>query len=237
MKTLIVCGGDLSAEDMLLFRPLSDQADFIIAADKGCDILLETGIIPDLAVGDFDSSRVPEKTRKELRTIVYPAEKDYSDTEAALYEAIRAGSRCIALLGAGGGRLDHFLANLYDLLIPLKAGTAAFIADRQNYIFLAGGSFCISGKEDFWEICPEEGAESFRLPKLGKCDRRYLSLLPLDRETLKVSIDGCRYSGGSILLSKEKASYGISNELTHPEAHISFHGGILTVILSRDRRS
>ena len=88
MKTLIVCGGDLSAEDMLLFRPLSDQADFIIAADKGCDILLETGIIPDLAVGDFDSSRVPEKTRKELRTIVYPAEKDYSDTEAALYESL-----------------------------------------------------------------------------------------------------------------------------------------------------
>lgn len=235
MKTLIVCGGELSAEDMKAFRPLTDRADYTIAADRGCDVLLEAGIVPDLVVGDFDSSHVPARVRKELRTIEYPAEKDYSDTEAALEEALRAGSRSIAVIGAGGGRLDHFLANLSDLLIPFEAGAAAFLADRQNYIFLAGRSFTVAEREDDWEICPEEGMKAFRLPKLGKNDRRYLSLLPFDRRTIPVSIDGCRYSGDGLVLSMERASYGISNELTGPEAHIRFHEGLLTVILSRDR--
>ena len=88
----------------------------------------------NLIVGDYDSAEGTSAAHFRERGVpfrTYPARKNYTDTEAAVREALGAGSTEILIFGATGGRLDHFLANLYDLLIPLKAGTAAFIADRQ----------------------------------------------------------------------------------------------------------
>ena len=55
MIVAIIAGGEKSR-----FRRI-DEADFIIACDKGAQYAAEEGVVPDLTAGDFDS--VPEGFR------------------------------------------------------------------------------------------------------------------------------------------------------------------------------
>lgn len=91
--------------------------DFVIGVDFGNINLINAGILPDLAVGDFDSVNADElkliKTKaKEL--IILPAEKDDTDLEVALDVALkRFNQGKIIIAGALGGRMDHMLTNLF----------------------------------------------------------------------------------------------------------------------------
>ena len=88
-----------------------DNRTLIIAADSGLDTAESAGIKPDIIIGDMDS--IDEK-----RLLNYPAEcvmrhernKDYTDTELALIEALKRGCSVNWLIGGGGGRADHFFA-------------------------------------------------------------------------------------------------------------------------------
>ena len=64
---------------------------------------------PDLAMGDFDSlGYVPEG----MSVKAFSPEKDASDMELALEEALARGADAVEVYGALGGRLDHTVANL-----------------------------------------------------------------------------------------------------------------------------
>ena len=93
--------------------------DAVIAVDGGFASLADVGCAPDLAIGDFDSlGYVPEG----VEVLVFPPEKDASDMELALGEAVARGADAVEVYGALGGRLDHTLANLQ--LPPLSPSTA-----------------------------------------------------------------------------------------------------------------
>ena len=80
--------------------------DAVIAVDGGFASLEAAGCVPDLALGDFDSlGFVPEGVPVKL----FPAEKDASDMELALEEALTCGAGAVEVYGALGGRLDHTL--------------------------------------------------------------------------------------------------------------------------------
>lgn len=85
------------------------EKDFVIAADGGYDHLLAAGVLPDLMVGDFDSV---ESIPGDIPIMRHPVEKDDTDMGLAVEEGIRRGYRSFRLYGAGGGRIDHFMANL-----------------------------------------------------------------------------------------------------------------------------
>ena len=62
---------------------------YIIAADAGLEYLRSCGIVPDLIIGDFDSSGfVPD----DINTIVLPKEKDDTDMLAAIKNGIEKDS-------------------------------------------------------------------------------------------------------------------------------------------------
>jgi len=214
-RTLIVAGGMLRPAFLRSFME-NCPPDEIIAADRGLDALAEAGTrMPDLLVGDFDSTRLdPEKLRDRIGGVErYPKEKDFSDLESALHAAITRGSSEITVLGATGGRLDHFLAAVMGLLIPLEAGIPARIVDEQNVIRLAGHSFSV---------------------KKEKSRGTYLSLIPLTQEVRHVTLRGFYYDGEDLTLTQRKASYGISNEIIAEEAYVEFQEGILIVVESAD---
>ena len=216
-STLIVGGGELTA-DFLRGYLAEHPGEFIIAADRGLELLLECGAVPDLVVGDFDSLRgqtlLKECRRRGVAVRTFPAEKDYSDGEAAIYEACEMGSGEITMLGGCGGRLDHFLSNLMNLQIPLKKGIPAYLVDEQNTIFLADRPF---------QLTREEAAG------------RYVSLLPLTDVVSGLTLRGLKYPLTNHELVRWDASLGVSNELIAKTAEISFSSGILIVVLSRDR--
>lgn len=60
MRTVVICGGGPKNE-LMSFHSYSNDEDIIfIGADRGAITLLELGIIPNEAVGDFDSLTTKE---------------------------------------------------------------------------------------------------------------------------------------------------------------------------------
>ncbi|MGG6498569.1 UNVERIFIED_CONTAM: thiamine pyrophosphokinase, partial [Bacteroidetes bacterium 56_B9] len=78
-------------------------------------------MLPDTAVGDFDSlsqggKDFLESKKNEMEIVRLKPEKDDSDTQSAMNLAIGRGAKDIAILGVTGRRVDHLIAN-FGLLI------------------------------------------------------------------------------------------------------------------------
>lgn len=147
LNVVIVSGGTPPSEKLL--RNYIKDVEFIIAADKGSECLYNYDITPDLLLGDFDSARkevldkVKLKTKEVLR---FPPEKDYTDTEIAITEAIKRGAKKIYLFGATGSRMDHTLGNIGLLLTTKKKGSVLEIIDDNNKLYLADNKMTLFGK-------------------------------------------------------------------------------------------
>ena len=86
----------------------------VIAADAGIGHARMLGIVPELWVGDFDSvpANLPENLAAVPKT-VFPPEKDKTDGELAIAEALDRGATSLVLAGAfGGKRADHAFLHL-----------------------------------------------------------------------------------------------------------------------------
>ena len=107
----------------------------------------------------------------------YPAEKDFSDSEAALNVAMnlmkeRGERGRLDFLCATGGRLDHFLSNIGLLNTALRAGIDARILDAKNEIRLIDRSI------------------SLRREEIGG---RYVSIIPYTERVENVTLRGFHY--------------------------------------------
>lgn len=69
----------------------------------------------------------------------FSPEKDASDMELALEEALARGADAVEVYGALGGRLDHTVANLQLLASFAERGLAvAAVGERERIAFLVG---------------------------------------------------------------------------------------------------
>ena len=137
MNVAIVSGGTAPSERLV--RNYLEKVDFIIAADRGSECLYNYGIIPDLLLGDFDSVKkeILVKIKAQIKEVLeFPPEKDYTDTEIAIIEAIKRGAKKIYLFGAIGSRMDHTLGNIGLILTTKKRGATLEIIDDNNRLYL-----------------------------------------------------------------------------------------------------
>ncbi|WEV38113.1 thiamine diphosphokinase [Lactobacillus sp. ESL0680] len=117
-----------------------EQGDLLIGVDRGSILLEQLGFTPDLAVGDFDSLKRQELTKIacDVPDVRYSVpEKDFTDTELMIRDVFNDYQvEELTLLGATGGRIDHFLVNLLMLLNPAvnQFAEQVQILDRQNLI-------------------------------------------------------------------------------------------------------
>lgn len=96
----------------------------------------------DENVGDFDSLDVPPiPVPKEI----YPAEKNMTDGEIALFRAIEEGAKEITIYGGGGKREDHFLGNVALLYAAHARGVKAEMITAHSRIFVAEGDTPLNG--------------------------------------------------------------------------------------------
>ncbi len=213
---LIVTGGILDYDFAGRFLE-NRRFDKIIAVDGGLAALSRLHLKPDAIVGDFDT--VSEDvlaqykcSREEIAWETHKPEKDETDTELALNTAIGLGCTRLILLGATGGRMDHFIGNLHLLYACLKKGVEAAIVDEKNWITVI------------------EKGRTFQAEALwGK----YISFLPLCGEVKKITLTGFKYP----LFEKDidlGTSLCISNELTGTNGAIDFESGTLICIQSHD---
>lgn len=202
----IVAGGKLAKQ----FLPDIAHGDYVIGVDRGAYWLIRNGIVPDVAIGDFDSVRSSELRaikQKVKRVKIYPKAKDYTDTELALTHAIKLRPREVVIYGAAGSRLDHVMATVYLLE---KLGGKGLIRDERNEVRLVCGQMTV----------------------LNDARYRYVSLLPVDEE-IEVTLKGFHYNVSRAVIGRG-VTRGVSNELTGEKGTITLHRGRALVIRSRD---
>ncbi|MPM73966.1 Thiamine pyrophosphokinase [bioreactor metagenome] len=215
-KVLIVVGGDQTDVADLVHR--YSVSHRLIGADRGALKLAELLTNFDAAIGDFDSvtpTEMEDIKKKSRVCRVLPAQKDETDTEAAIAYAIEAfHPEEIILLGAFGGRLDHLMSNLWLAFHPLVKGMAGKISlmDLHNTLrFYMPGSYALEKESD----------------------KKYLSFIgmtPIKKLTLTevvYPLHGKDYEYPIAL---------VSNEFEGTEMHFSFESGLLAVIQSSDKR-
>jgi len=208
-KVAIVVGGDQTDVAALVQRYA--QSHRLIGADRGALTLAE--LLPDFeaAIGDFDSvtpaeMEVIKKKSRDCR--ILPAQKDETDTEAAIAYAIETFSpEEIILLGAFGGRLDHLMSNLWLAFHPLMKGMAGKVSliDLHNTLrFYVPGSHVLE----------------------KEADKKYLSFIGMT-SIKKLTLTGVAYP-----LHEKDYDYPValvSNEFEETEMHFSFESGLLAV--------
>ncbi|WP_251716143.1 thiamine diphosphokinase [Lactobacillus agrestimuris] len=144
MKAYALLGGPKSEWPQDIKETLTAakrSGDLIIGVDRGSFLLTELGIIPDLAIGDFDSLKKKElnQIESQVADIRYSNPvKDLTDSELMIRIAFKDYKiNQLIIYGATGGRIDHFLTNLFMITNEdvRKFAEKISIVDKQNQIY------------------------------------------------------------------------------------------------------
>ena len=144
MKAIIVTGGNKPSKKLL--NSYIKSGDLII----GSEYLYDYEIMPNIILGDFDSiseEKLKKIEEKQVEIIKFPPEKDYTDTEIAIMEAMKRGADTIYLFGGLGTRADHSLGNIGLLLTTKNKGARLLIVDDHNKIYLADKNMSLNGSQ------------------------------------------------------------------------------------------
>ena len=181
----------------------------VFCADGGYANARSAGLAPDLLIGDWDSGQRPEL---DVPCVTLPAEKDVTDLQAAMDQALSMGIRDLLLCGCTGGqRLDHTASNLLLLEWLADRGGRGMLADEDNEVrLLEPGHHLIEN-----------------LPRY-----HYLSLVPLDRTLTGVTLRGTKYPLEGAELTRGD-TLSISNEPAGPAAEIAIGSGRALLIRSQ----
>ena len=195
---------------------LPKDQELYVGVDGGCLKLLEQGLPLDIAVGDFDS--VSETDLNEIRTqakqvVQSVPEKNDTDLELALKAVFEAyPDAVVTVYGAFGGRLDHFLSNIF---LPTDPDLAPYMVQIQ---LVDGQNRLIYRPAGCHEIQPD--------PAMS-----YVGFMPVGQGHLEIT--GAKYP-----LHREnyflKAMYG-SNEFLGQPIQVSLDRGYLVIVYSKDR--
>lgn len=185
--------------------------DWVIAADGGLKLAAALGVTPGLVVADFDSATEKQAALTNAPVIALPVHKDDTDTLAAAKIGWERGFRDFLLLGATGGRLDHFMANLAVLDYLVERGGQAALADEQNYIrMVLPGSYTVE---------PVQNAHFSLLP-YGGC------VCGLTEKNVEYELENATLTPDFPL--------GVSNEFCSGPVEINFSEGTLLIFISND---
>lgn len=216
--TIIVSGGNIHKDFALDFlKKNKTENTCLIAADRGVEFFMGTDLEPDVAVGDFDS--LSAEGAKYMETLKHTEirrlkpEKDDSDTQSAANYAIEQGTERIMILGATGNRIDHLMANFGLLMLGKIKQVQIVLVDAYNYMSLIESRMILKKEEQF-----------------GK----YVSFFPIEGEVTGLTLKGFKYPLNSYTLKVEDSGLTVSNEISDPEAEVTFETGKLLMIMSRD---
>lgn len=158
-QLMIFLAGEMKNEDRI--RSLLEEHSFsYYAADAGYLLAEKFGVTPERILGDFDSADKP----KEQEVLLYPSEKDQTDSELALDLAIREGYREIWMIAPFGGRLDHTIANLCLLEQAALRGVRLKLYDGENFAFLLNeGDYTFQTHYHYLSFFPWKGTATISL--------------------------------------------------------------------------
>lgn len=210
-RAVLFANGDFPENDMLSLN----EDDFLVAVDGGLRHLLQLGLTPQLLIGDLDSVNAENLDRCMqwgVEILRFPPEKDETDLELAVREALQRGFSEIVITCALGNRLDHTLGNLALLALPGLQGTHTLISNGTTSIYLVNDQIAL-------ETYP--GA--------------LISLLPWGQPVDGVSTTGLQYALEDATLYPWK-TLGLSNVAISSKVTVSIKSGQLFLFHVMDQK-
>lgn len=212
MRCLIFAGGEF--KDPRWHRSQIKDDDFVLCADKGAEYLLSMGLKPGLVVGDLDS--LDPAARQSLEEMgvpfkSFPGEKDETDTELALLEALHRKPEEVIIYAGSGDRLDHTLANIFLLVEHLPAGIPISLATPSQSLWVTDRPVTVTGYPG-----------------------QTVSLISLSPAVYGLTLKGFYYPLDNDVL-RQGSPRGISNIMLGHEAQIHFTEGILLVVQTHEQ--
>ena len=178
----------------------------VIAADSGITHAASLGVDPELWVGDFDSSGSELTLQyRHVPRQSHPPEKDATDGELAVAEALKRGGRDFVLIGGFGGQSDHTLGHFGLALRLARAGHVSLLT---------------SGGEEAYPLIP--GVTEIDLPPGSR-----ISIVPF-ADLAGLDLQGVRWP-----LAKRDVPLGSSltlSNIAHGPVRISLGSGYGMVI-------
>ncbi|WP_026501150.1 thiamine diphosphokinase [Bartonella clarridgeiae] len=140
MKTFtILLNGDICVTQRLRNQIHNSR---VIAADGGIRHAEALCIMPELWLGDFDSSNQDLLQKYgHISQEFFPSDKDATDSALACEFALQKGAQRLILCGAfGGERSDHALSHMTQAISLAEKGVSVLLT---------------SGREEGWPILPQ----------------------------------------------------------------------------------
>ena len=207
-RAVLFCNGEI--KDLDFHKSILRDDDFVIAVDGGGNYCYQLGILPSVAIGDFDSLDQTIKNvfdKENVEIVPFPADKDYIDMVLGIEEAIKRGFHDILILGAmGGKRADMFLGNAFALSLFDQN-----IVMQNEYSVIC---YLREGKE--LDICGTPGD--------------YVSLIPLSDLMLTGISKGLKYQLDQLVFRRGETR-SISNEFLEESAKIRIEKGEALIIV------
>ena len=185
-------------------------SSLVICADAGFERAAAEGIVPDILVGDLDS--VDEKNLivpPEVKMITANWHKDETDFELAVDTAVSEGCSSVLIAGGFGGRIDHTLGNIQNMVDFYRHGVDISMKDERNYLtVLESGSLTLSAGRDV-----------------------NLSILAHSDEA-EVSVTGVEWPLKHYHMTSDRP-LGVSNFVTGEKAEITVYSGTVLVMICK----
>ena len=184
-----------------------EAGDLALCADGGQNVAHAMGIVPDVVLGDFDSSREPAN----VPVIRHPKEKDDTDTMLCVRYALERGFRDILIVGGLGGRFGHSIANVQTLLFAGKHGARAVLDDGNTRMqLLTEGEITLIRRHEI------------------------LSVFAVSPECTGVTLRGLQYPLENAVITND-FPVGCSNHFVADTAYVSVEHGTLLLVEEDER--
>jgi len=212
-RVIIFVNGNLS--DISRAKKIINKQDYLIAADGGVKHILKLGLIPQIIIGDLDSTPLSiqkKLERKKIEWIKYPIKKDKTDFELVIDYILEKKFKEIIIFGIFGDRIDHFIANIL-LLSKIQTENKSIkikIIEGNKEIYILDKKIVVNG---------HIGDE--------------VSIIPLNNKLKGITTDGLEYK-----LNNESLSFGstkgISNVFNKTSAKIEAKKGTALIVHLRN---
>jgi thiamine pyrophosphokinase len=195
-------------------RRLLRANDRVICANGGTHHALALDLMPSAVIGDIDSlSSADERRLVEAGVSIerHPRDKNETDLELALEQALRQDARSILIVAGLGRRLDQTLGNISLMSDPRFSLMDCRMDDGADEVFFCRSSSAIQGAAG-----------------------DTVSLIPWGATVTEIYTDGLKWplSGDSL---EPHRSRGISNEMSEASASVKIGSGLLLIVHQRSQ--
>lgn len=218
-NNFIICANGVPGNDLRV--PASFAAATVIAADGGARLANALDLHVSHLVGDLDSldaNEVADLARTGTNVTRYPAEKDETDLELAVQLVVELAAKAHApdfpeapellVLGVGGGRPDHAVANLHVL-------TGSMTRPCHVHLEYFGTAMQVVRPNQRVEFTTPVGA--------------IVSLIPMHGDAHGVTTSGLAYALHDETLASGHAR-GVANVIASTPASVSIRSGVLLAV-------